>query len=252
MNSIRKIFSSRTGAYHPGIVPGLKEIKAVNDLGPWYHDWWEFGIANEQRAGIFRPNQQCKEHFIRGYLEIAVAKSRKHTSDLPSVLELFCADGYYSFWAKRFGAGHVIGLDRDEEELNRARVMGECLGYDDAGFIQGDVHDAIRLAGREFDVVLCTGGLYHVSDPVTILEICHRLSLGFLVVQTVVTKTTDDEDYFVSPAPGQDWGCRFTAKGLLKMLSETGWHVLEYSVNELEANIRPDDRGSLYALCSRE
>ncbi len=229
----------------------LRESRKLSSLGPFYHDWWEFGLSVKQKEGIFKTNQESKEHLIRGYLELAIAKSRKNLSYHPSILETFCADGYYSFWAKRYGAGKIFGIDLDEEEIERANLINQLLGYNDMKFDIMDVNKINKL-NKKFDVVLCTGGLYHVSNPKDILTKCHERSKKYLVVQTVITLTTEKEDYFKEPAPGWTWGCRITYKGLIKMLQDTGWDIVDITRNELEGNERLEDRGSVYALCSKK
>jgi len=70
-----------------------------------------------------------------------------------------------------------------------------------------------------------------------------------LVVQTVCSLAQTAADYFETPAPGQDWGCRFSYDRLLSMLADAGWNVVASSTNELGGNARPEDRGSAYVLC---
>ena len=111
---------------------------------------------------------------------------------------------------------------------------------------------AALLSAESYDVVLCTGGLYHLSNPSSFLEKVRNHVRQYLVVQSVVSLESDDPDYFVAPAPGRKHGCRFSAAYFVRMLSKAGFHMLEYGFNHLEGNDRPCDRGSCYALCSVE
>ena len=92
------------------------------------------------------------------------------------------------------------------------------------------------------------GGLYHVNNPREILEKSYRMARRFLIVQSVVSMASDDENYFECPAPGWTWGCRFSRGWLLKAVGELGYEVIDTHFNELEGNNRPEDRGSLYFL----
>ena len=60
----------------------------LDDLGPLYHSYRMFGIANEQIEN-FRVNQLCKEPILLGYISLAIGKSRANCSDTPSFAELF-------------------------------------------------------------------------------------------------------------------------------------------------------------------
>jgi SAM-dependent methyltransferase len=213
----------------------------------FYHSFSTLGLPARQKAGIYPLNQRCKEPYILGYLLVALAKARGTRARYhPSVLELFCADAYYGLLAKRFGAGRVVGVDKDPAALEAAAVMRDALALP----IELRCHDVLALPRREkYDVVLCTGGLYHLADPAHFLQRVKQHVKRYLVVQTVVSLDSTAADYFVSPAPGWQHGCRFSAAHFLHMLGRAGFHLLSHGFNHLDGNRRRCDRGSAYALC---
>jgi SAM-dependent methyltransferase len=213
----------------------------------FYHSFGTLGLPTRQKAGIYPINQRCKEQYILGYLLVALAKARgTRASYQPSVLELFCADAYYGLLAKRFGAGRVVGIDKDPAALEAAAVMRDALALP----IELRCGDVLGLPRREkYDVVLCTGGLYHLSDPLRFLKQIRNNVKRYLVAQTVVSLDGAAADYFVAPAPGWQHGCRFSEAYFVRMLRAAGFHVLNSAFNHLEGNRRRCDRGSAYALC---
>jgi SAM-dependent methyltransferase len=213
----------------------------------FYHSFAALGLSFPQKAGIYALNQRCKEPYILGYLLLALAKARgRRASYRPSLLELFCADAYYALVAKRFGAGKVVAIDRDAQALASARLACATLAVD-VELRRGDVR---RLATSErFDVVLCAGGLYHLTNPARFLQRLRQNVRRYLVVQTVVSLEATAPDYFVTPAPGWRHGSRFSLAYLRHMLADAGFHVLHSSLNHLAANPRLADRGSAYVLC---
>jgi hypothetical protein len=96
---------------------------------------------------------------------------------------------------------------------------------------------------------LCFGGLYHISDPQKLLHLLRKYITGVLIIQTVVSLETEDENYFEAPCPGWTWGCRFSHANLKKMTAEAGWKVIDEVRNEISYNQRLCDRGSSYLLC---
>ncbi len=108
--------------------------------------------------------------------------------------------------------------------------------------------DVFTIEGS-YDLVICAGGLYHLSNPASLLEILQNHTRKAMVLQTVVPLDQTDPDYFVSPAPDQNWGCRFSVAWLENTLRSQGWTILRTHFNELEANPLPKDRGSYSALC---
>ena len=258
----------------------------VYDLRPWYHDFARLGLQTrfaprrrDQLTQLVSPlrrlvdrayvekgerfslrqfihpsapthatNQLQKESIIIPYMQRSL---QQLGSEQPlRCLDLFCADGYYScLLAQQQANIHVTGVDLDAAELNRARAAARLLNITRAQFLQADVWDFVR-ASPPFDLVLCAGGLYHLSDPRGFLNLLRESGAKALIVQSVVTLETDDPAYFVSPAPGWPHGSRFTHAGLGRWMTELGWRIQESAINELAGNPRLCDRGSSYYRCS--
>ncbi len=168
----------------------------------------------------------------------------------PSCLDLFCADGYYSCAISKIKPhARVVGVDLDDDNLERARLASELLGVGHIEFLQSDVRTFIADTRDEFDLVFCAGGLYHLSDPRTLLADLRRICSRFLLLQTVVSLENETSAYFKSPAPGWSHGCRFSHARLAGWLEELGWRTETTARNELPGNRRARDRGSSYFLC---
>jgi hypothetical protein len=221
----------------------------LRHLGPLYHTYRLLGGVNEQLPGIYPVNQACKEPILIAYIAHAIAKCRATAATAVSFAELFCADGYYAMLAKRLGATISIGIDNDRDGhfANAARIAG-ALGID-VDFRRMDVDAIDTLA--PVDIVANVGGLYHVADPVAILRKSHAFARRFLIVQSVVSLARSDDAYYEAPAPGWTWGNSFSRASFDRMIRESGWQIVDAHFNELEANERPEDRGSAYYLISR-
>jgi protein-L-isoaspartate O-methyltransferase len=191
-------------------------------------------------------NQPIKDR----HLMALVARALGALGPQPACLELFSADGYYSCRIKALSPhARITGVELDPEQIRRAESIARRIGFGDMSFRRGDVRTFVEQSGEAYDLVMCAGGLYHMSDPVRLLEAVRRIVRGYLVVQSVVTLETEDEEYFVQPAKGWQHGCRFTHAWLRARLEERGWHVLEETRAELPGNRRPSDRGSSFFLC---
>ena len=90
-----------------------------------------------------------------------------------SILDVGCWDGYFSFEAEKKGASRVTSFD------DPACRWGGVNGYvflhnhfqSRANFVKGNVYDLANMFNtKEFDVVLCYGVLYHLSDPLYALQ----------------------------------------------------------------------------------
>lgn len=238
-----------TGRYN--MLQSLLFSNELEALGKYYHSFDLLGLHVVQRdEPQYLMNQKCKEGTILSFLWLAMEKSKKTYTDQPSVLETFCADGYYATYAKRLGAGRVNGIDWDIDSINQANSVYRVLFGEFDRFLKEDVYTF--TPSEPYDVVLCCGGLYHVSDPRHVVETCFtKFSKKFLVIQSVVSMEYDDEEYFVTPAPDWGHGCRFSFGFLKRMVVEVGWQIVASHFNELEGNNRLCDRGSAYFLCQK-
>ncbi len=222
----------------------------LDDLGPLYHKYSLFGVDNEQLPGIYELNQKAKEPILLAYIAYAIAKSKSSVSDPVSFTELFCADGFYAMTAAWLGCHRSIGIDNDRDGyFSKAKLIAERLNLKQVEFRKEEITPSSRF--EPTDIVANVGGLYHVENPLQILDLSYRMAKKFLIVQSAVTLATDDENYFESPAPGWTWGNRFSRQSFDAMIRRLPWKIIDFHFNELEGNERPEDRGSVYYLIQK-
>ena len=239
-------FGSRENR-HCECVCASNESNNLYEFGGLYHDFKVFGFKNEVLPGIYELNQKSKEPVISAYIQYAIAKTKVNTKSQVSFAELFAADCYYAMLACHFGATKSIGIDNNISEFSaHATPIAKALGIENFEFILADVNNIDQL--EKVDIVANLGGLYHVSNPREIIEKSFHMASKFLIIQTVVSMTNDDEDYFESPAPGWTWGSRFSKSSFDKLIKELNYDIVDQHFNELEGNDRLEDKGSVYYL----
>jgi SAM-dependent methyltransferase len=92
-------------------------------------------------------------------------------------------DGAYSFHALEKGAASVTGIDINPATAAFAEKNAAVDGR--VRFVQSDLNDpALPDRAGQFDVVFCSGVLYHVPNPVFSLEQLRRLCRGTLILTT--------------------------------------------------------------------
>ena len=96
-----------------------------------------------------------------------------------SVLDVGCWDGGFSFLAEARGASRVVGLDN--LEVQEGKHDGWDFLHDHfqskAEFIWGNIYD---LPKERFDIVLCYGVLYHLSDPLLAASNCFQAANDYV------------------------------------------------------------------------
>jgi len=104
------------------------------------------------------------------------------------VLDLFCANGAFSFEAALAGAREVVGLEFSEDRTRCAQFVASTLAERAnctvPRFVIGDVYELKSMFDRPFDVVLALGGLYHIPDPPYVLTQIRSVTARTLIVQT--------------------------------------------------------------------
>jgi SAM-dependent methyltransferase len=217
-----------------------------------YHEYSFFGFENKQANDMFVWNQKAKAPIITAYTALAIAKASEIKESV-SFVELFCADAYYFMVASRLGADEVYGVDNNKDEYadaNKLKAIAKKLSVNNFSFVGADINKL--STERKYDIVANVGGLYHVTEPEKILEKSYELAKQYLIVQSVVSLANEDPDYFETPAPGWDWGCRYNLKSFDKMIRSKSYKIIDYHFNELEGNPRLEDRGSVYYLIEKE
>jgi hypothetical protein len=217
----------------------------------FYHDFRVLGLDLPQLPGSYARNQATKAPIIIGYLLFAMGKLKARRVSPLTVGELFCADAFYSFIARRFGADRCDAFDNDRDGyLEQARVVRGLLNETNVAIHKTDVFD--MPSNYRASIILNAGGLYHVTDPLRALERSYAMCQHYLIVQTVVTLATEDDNYFETPAPGWTWGSRFSYGFLRREITKRGYRIVDTDRNVLTGNDRPEDRGSAYFLIARD
>ncbi len=222
----------------------------LEDLGPLYHDYSFFSVQNEQIPGLYIKNQKSKFPILVAYISHAIAKSKYLIQDKVSFSELFCADGYFTLIASKLGCSQCYGIDNNKSEhFAYAEDIAQRLGFENVTFLKEDITPESKF--NRTDIVANIGGLYHVPQPKGILEMSYAMAKKYLIVQTVVSLASCDEDYYQSPAPGWSWGNRYSVESFDKLIKNLGYNVIDKHYNELEGNSRLEDRGSVYYLIKK-
>ena len=222
-----------------------KFIKEIYDLRPWYHDFKKLGVSTnfhpKKKFFFFGPQvpqirrsvhqQPRKESVIEPYIKNALEKIEEKSN--LRILDLFCADGYYGFLTQKLCPNaSLVGVDLNEEDLHRCKVIASHLKLGEAKFVKDDVYHFIENS-EPFDLVLCFGGLYHIPNPKQLLEGLKLIIKHYLVVQTAITVEHDDPDYFEVPNPDfKTWGCWFTHSRFIRWVEEVGYEILESTWNK--------------------
>ena len=89
------------------------------------------------------------------------------------VLELGPLEAGHSYQLEKLGAEHLLGIEANAEAYLKCLVIKEMLDLRRCHFLLGDVEEFLGQTNETFDMVFCSGILYHMQDPLSIIqEIC--------------------------------------------------------------------------------
>jgi tRNA (mo5U34)-methyltransferase len=138
-------------------------------------------------------------------------------------LDVGCWEGERCVEALQRGARRSVGIDLCTSETLRRNV--EEHGFE---FVQMDIFSEKFWELEDFDVVLCSGVLYHVENVLSLLFRLRKTARELLVLETAATRLYDDESIMVFyPATGAErWPSRWwtpNARCLTDMLLTCGF-----------------------------
>lgn len=160
------------------------------ELGPWYVPFalgdpvvntMEF--TDNFGAAIFADDNaqrmQFRTELIGGTLTRVFGDQMRQMT----VLDIGCNSGWFTFDLAERGARSVDGVDLRAHNIEQARFLRDYFELDTTRF---DVADAMSFDDeRRWDIVLNLGVLYHVTDPLRLLQRTYELCERFAVVDTI-------------------------------------------------------------------
>jgi SAM-dependent methyltransferase len=165
-----------------------RKLEIVNQFGHWT-------AHNIQLGGdIYTIGQRVvgDEFQLRRIIQITSDIAREPLSNL-RVLDLGCLEGLYALEFGLRGA-EVVAIEGREASIVKARFAKEALAIKNLELVQDDVRNLSKQKYGSFDVVLCSGILYHLDAPdvfsfmENVAEVCQR----FAIIDTHVSRTCEE------------------------------------------------------------
>ena len=120
------------------------------------------------------------------------------------VLDIGCAEGFFSFEDERRGAREVIAIDSFADSVRRFNICRDALGSQATAYLT-NVYDLSPRTIGTFDLVMFFGVLYHLRHPILALEKIFGVASGTLLLQTAS---------FEDPALGTESAAKFHPFGI--------------------------------------
>lgn len=100
-----------------------------------------------------------------------------------SVLDIGTNAGYFPIEFKKIGAGYTVGLEFIDEFIDQARKIKKIYGLTNIDYFKMDAHEVYKLKGK-FDIVIFTGILYHLKNPLQVIEEVAKKCNDVILIET--------------------------------------------------------------------
>ena len=223
----------------------LEQHKAkavVGSLSPWmYH----FAFKDCKTSDYEHTYSQASErmHDLRSDMitqtikQLYGSKIREMT-----VLDIGCNCGVFSFDLASIGAKHVVGIDVFERNIEQAKVLNSMCCFNNVEFHHANIKD---IGKQKFDIILNLGVMYHLSNPLDVMELCYSITKSLCVIDTICHGDVFP-GFFSTYKPRKDTGIEGdtvfelqpTYRGMLDLISLVGFdrvrEVVSTSVSDMD------------------
>jgi SAM-dependent methyltransferase len=103
-------------------------------------------------------------------LQAARVLGRDERLDGMDVLELGPLEAGHTYQLERLGARSIVGVEANSEAYLKCLVVKELCRLERSRFLLGDVVAYLESATGRFDLVFCSGILYHMPDPLRLIR----------------------------------------------------------------------------------
>ncbi len=158
----------------------------ITELGHWeYYFEFSHGVTTMINA-TFNQATMDFHRFRTKLVSETIVELLGPELKQSTVLDLASHCGVFSLDMAFRGARSVIGIEYREKNLRQANFLKDYYRISNVQFEQGDVYNLDP--GLKADVIMCLGILYHVIQPVELIEFCYRNANKFAVIETICHK----------------------------------------------------------------
>jgi len=115
------------------------------------------------------------------------------------ILELGPMEAAHTWKLEQLGAREIVAVEANAEALLKCLIVKELSGLKNATFLYGDLLKFLETRPIGFDCIFCSGVLYHMVDPVKLIELMTTVS-DKIFVWTHFVRIDHKED--LSRGPG--------------------------------------------------
>ena len=132
-------------------------------------DWWSSlpGELSRLQAGQLPLFDDSRIHWA---IEALGGVSGKR------VLELGPLEGGHTYLLERAGAQSILAIEASKKAFLKCLIVKELVGLERSRFVLGNFEEYLRSGSERFDAAIVSGTLYHVRQPVELIQNLARVA----------------------------------------------------------------------------
>lgn len=87
-----------------------------------------------------------------------------------TVLELGPLEAAHTATIAKLNAAHILAIEANKNAFLKCLIVKELLGIENANFLLGDFYQYLTKNPPRFDVIVASGVLYHMRDPLGLIK----------------------------------------------------------------------------------
>lgn len=190
----------------PPNAPSREELLALIKSFPWWYHRIYLG------HGVYTLDTPAYHEGVWERFKATLPASLRGAA----VLDIGCNAGFFSMQLKLRGAGRVVGVESVEDFVRQAELCRRIWNLD-IEYRRMDAHQIDTLQER-FDLVIFAGILYHLKNPLHVLEAVGRVCQDALVIETEIIPEDPRNCIYVRQGPYQNLQLTACQKGFMKFI----------------------------------
>ena len=160
--------------------------KLIADDGEWT------AMSIKLSDGSYTRKIPELDYRLRRLVQVAADVMKKPLSEC-RVLDLACLEGHYAIEFAMHGA-EAVGIEGRDISLRKCNFVKNNLGLSKLSFFQDDVRNLSVKKYGHFDIVICSGILYHLKadDLPTFMQEMANVCTGILLLDTFIALSSQD------------------------------------------------------------
>lgn len=111
------------------------------------------------------PMRGCEDYRVEWFERLIGGFTGKR------ILELGPLEGGHAYMAEKRGAAEIVSIEANPRAYLKCLLLKEIFGLQRARFLLGDFTPYLRDSREQFDAVFACGVLYHMTNPVELIQL---------------------------------------------------------------------------------